>query len=515
MANRKDITRREMLSRSAASALLAASAGTQAEGPPRPINVLYINTDQQRWDAMSCAGSPFVKTPNMDRLAREGLRFTRAYTPQPMCTPARTCIMTGLSIHTSGCVTNTEATQGGPMDFRGGSFDQHLAKLGYHCEYHGRYHSPMALTDAYANTVTLDFIGPYKARLLERLGEAPAPMPGQYVNYLSGWPYTPDPPDFNYRKTINKPPLHGVEGVHYGVDATPPELSYSAFVADETIDALRRNKDKPFCITSAYLHPHHPQYVPQGWTDRVKPADMRPPDTMRDRRENTPWADWAWQIDDLDMENMALLHARYYQLVEETDYHIGRVLHALDELDLTDNTLVVFLSDHGEFLGWHGLMQKFLPYEDSVRVPYIMRLPGVIAAGSKVDHVVNLMDTLATICDYLGIAPTAQEGHSLRPLAEGRGGDYPEFTLSEFGWEQGYTMFASEEWKYVWTGPAETMDVLFNLKDDPLETTNLLGKHPEREKYLPEVRRIRAAMAGWMEGIGHKYRERLLKSEIG
>lgn len=498
-----------------AGALLAADAAPQAAEGARPLNVLYINTDQQRWDAMGCAGNPMVNTPNMDRIAREGVRFIRAITPQPMCTAARTAIMTGLSIHTTGCVSSTTATKGGPMDFHNGTFDQHLAKNGYQCEYHGRYHSPMPLVDAYSNKVDLDFIAPYKAKLRDRFGEPPAPGAGQYINYLSGWPYTPDPPDYNWRMAHDKPPLHGVEGVHYGVDTTPPELSYSAFVADETIDALRRNRDRPFCITSAYLHPHHPMYVPGTWAGRVNPADMRPPETMRDRRENTPWENSAWQIDDLDMEHMGLLHARYYELVEETDYQIGRVLSTLDELGLAENTLVIFLSDHGEFLGGHGLMQKFLPHEDSVRVPYSMRLPGKIAAGSTVDKTVNTMDTFATLCDYIGVAAPEQEGHSLRPLIEGRGGDYPEFTFSEFGWENGYTLFTSADWKYVWTGLDTSMDVLFNLADDPLETTNLLGAHPDRSKYLPEANRIRAAMAEWMGAIGHRYRDRFIASEIG
>lgn len=509
----RDYTRREMLATSAAAAMaVTATAGraqTDSNAPEssRPLNVLYINTDQQRWDALSCAGSSVVQTPGVDRLAREGTRFTYAITPQPMCTAARTALMTGLSIYTTGCVAHTRHPD---MNFHNGTFDQNLAKAGYRVEYHGRYHSPMALVDAYANPVDLEWRRVYWERI-KVLGDPPPVGEGQAKNIISNWPYNPDPTDFNYRTAHGNPPAHGVDGVNYGVDTTPPEFSYSAFVADETIDALKRNKDRPFCITAAFLHPHHPIYVPETWADSVKPKDIPPPRTMHHKRENTPYADWQWQIDEVDIEHISLIQARYYQSIQETDHHIGRVLQALDDLGLSDNTLVIFWSDHGEFMGDHGLMQKFLPYDESIRVPYILRLPGRIPAGKTVDHTVNCIDTFATIFDYAGLECPKQEGRSLRPVIEG-GKPESEYTFTEMTY---YTCFTSQDWKYVWSTNRNEMDVLFNLREDPQELTNLLGNHPDRAKYVPQAEAVRKEMLGWMESINHPLKDAVQNSEIG
>lgn len=509
------ITRREAVSRLAGLAAGCAVGGrTMAlapEPPQRPLNVLFINSDQQRFDALSCAGSTIVSTPNLDRLAREGVRFSSAYTPSPVCVPARAAFMTGLSIHTSRCITRP--TDPG-MQFGSGTFDQNLVKHGYAAEYHGRWHSPMELTDCYANEVTLKFIEPYRRYLATTTGNKPETKPGQFVEEIGAWPYTPDAADFDLRTSQNNPPPHGVKGVRYGIDESPADQTYSAFVANETIAALERNRDKPFSITAAFLSPHHPMTVTRSFAEQVDPSKMQMPTTLRDQRLNTPYEKWVWQMDETDMAALSVLQARYYALVQEVDHHVGRILDSLDRLGLSENTLVIFISDHGEFMGDHGLMQKFLPYRESVRVPMLMRLPGRIPPGKVVDSVTNTRDLMETIFDYLELPTPEQEGHSLRPLVNGQSG-YPEYTTSECGeGEGGYVLLATRDWKYVWTLSATQPDLLFDLNEDPQELNNLLGSNPKRGDYLERACKLRTTLLEWMESMNHPCRDRLAQAEI-
>ncbi|MHB1000285.1 MAG: sulfatase family protein [Armatimonadota bacterium] len=513
----KVISRREMLKLSAAgvgglllssSLPIELSAAGKKNRQKQKYNVLFINTDQQRFDAMSCAGNNLVSTPNLDRLAKEGVRFTMAVTPQPMCTAARTSFHTGLSIYTTGCVATTKDPN---MQFGNGTWDQNLAKHGYHTEYHGRWHEPEVLTDCYKNEVTLDFIGPYKRYLREKLGDPPKPAPGQFVSYLSGWPYNPDPIDYELRKSKNDLPGNNCPGVEYGEYTLPADYSYSAYVADQTIDAMRRLKDTPFSMTCAILHPHHPQYVPSSYAGTIDPAKMLRPLTMNDKREGMPYEPNNWQIDAMEKRYMKLLHARYYELVQEADYHIGRMMNALDELGLADNTIVIFTSDHGEMLGDHGLTQKFVHYQESIRIPMIIRLPDKIKAGTVVDHPVNSVDIFSTIFDYLGLPCPEQEGLSLRPLIEGKSNNHPEFTFSEMVY---HTTFVSNEWKYVWCKEPSIPRILYNLKDDPHEMRNLLGDDPDRLMYIPKAREIHKEMLAWMTKINHPLKESVASYEF-
>lgn len=484
--------------------------------PAQRPNVLFINIDSIRFDAMSCAGNPMVSTPNLDRLAREGVRFTTAVTPLPMCFPARTSFHTGRSVYSTGCLMGNEKPE--LWRLGKGSWDQNLASHGYHCEYHGFWHAPEALIDCYRNVVTLpkEWWEPYRAYLREKLGEPPKPQDGQFVAGIPQWPYDPDPPDCNARAARgDQPPPHLAGGATYGVYSLAPEDTYSGFVATRTIDALRRCKDGPFSISAAFLHPHFPREVSAAWASAPTPEQMVPSPSLYDSRTNTPYETTMWQLDSTEIKYIRIIMMRYYQLVQEADSQIGRILDTLDELGLTDRTLVIFNGDHGEMLGDHGLQQKFYPYQASIRVPLLMRLPGRIPGGRIVEHPVNSIDIFATIFDYLGLPCPNQEGLSLRPLIQGIANNHPEYTFSEFGAEVPYHVFVNNDWKYVWTRSAEQPDMLYDLRSDPHELENLLGTNPQRSRYLDQAKAIRTQMLAWMEGIGHPYRDQLAASEIG
>ena len=518
IATVRNLTRRQLIKGTVAGlgGMLSGCGPDQRSAPPESssrYNLLFIHTDQHRFDALGAAGNPYVSTPNLDRLAGEGVRFSHAVTPCPVCVPARTSFMTGLSIHTTGYTDNTKM-EDGSLNIGSGSFDQLLTRAGYHAEYHGRWHAATQLLDCYRNPVSLDFIPPYKEDLQKLIGMPPAAGPGQFVDYLSDWPFDPDPIDFHERKARGRPLAHGVSGIAYGVSTLPPEYGYSAYLATRASEALERLKDRPFALTVALLHPHHPQYVSSQFAGTIDPAAIPMPSTMNDTRHNTPYADYPWQIDALEKEFMGLIRSRYYELVQEADHHIGRILDKLDELALADRTLVIFTTDHGEMLGDHGLTQKFVPYEASIRIPFLMRLPGKIPAGRVVSDPVNSIDILPTVCDYLEIPTPEQEGQSLRPLMEDRI-RRSSYTFSEFDYRwQRYTLLTSSEWKYVWTPDPQQVDLLYHLAEDPDETTNLIGQNPDRTRHRSVVEQIRKEMLGWMEQIRHPHLEQLASANV-
>jgi arylsulfatase A-like enzyme len=189
---------------------------------------------------------------------------------------------------------------------------------------------------------------------------------------------------------------------------------------------------------------------------------------------------------------------------------MGRLLSKLDELELTQNTLLIFCTDHGEMLGNHGLTQKFVAYQESIRVPFFMHLPGKIPAGKVVHDPVNLLDMYATIFDYAGLSCPPQQGKSLRAVIEGK--EHREYTFTEmFDW---YSAYVSREWKFVWVHKLPGSSALYNLKDDPFELNNLIAKNPDRERSLPQVRYLRKKMLEWMEEVNHPLRDPLVKAEF-
>ncbi|MBI4556773.1 MAG: sulfatase-like hydrolase/transferase [Candidatus Hydrogenedentes bacterium] len=476
-----------------------------------PFNLLFILTDQFRHDAMSCAGSRFVDTPNLDRLAREGTRFERAITPSPICAPARVSILTGHYIHRHGCTTNPAA----PANrIRPGvtSFDQKLHKAGYATRYCGRWHAPPALLDAYDPAPIMDDSEYYRAYLARVLPPAPKPRPGQFINPYSGWPYDPDPMDYAYRteQRPHEPPVP-MPGKLYGRDSVPAAHTISAMTADETIVALNDLHNVPFSITCSLLHPHPPLYIARPYCDEVKAADLGISETFDDSREDSIYRDFDRALDQVERAHIRLIMARYYAAVKEVDHHVGRILAAIDRLQLRDRTLVIFTADHGEMLGDHGLGQKFVFYDGSVRVPLILRLPGRIPRGVIVEPV-NLIDLYATISDYLGIQFPSRDGRSLREQIQENKSSPGDFIVSQF--EERHIMIQDREWKYVWSIHPNDVDMLFHLEPDPNELNNLLGRSPRRAKYLQPARRWNQKLLEWMEQTSHPWKDRVSRTEI-
>ena len=478
----------------------------------KPVNLLFIMTDQQRWDAMSCAGNPVLKTPNLDKLARQGARFTSFYSSCPVCVPARTVILTGHSIESNQVLDNGDAERTNAPPFP--SFDQILLRNGYRGEYHGKFHSPYPLALDYTQPVR--WLNGKKAppgsqaqiseseaffNFVKQNAPASPTKPGQLASRHGT--YTPIPLDENYGKApVGKPSQAGM----YGRLDVPAGVSHAAFTAKEGLAALDRLKGGPFTLTISLDPPHPPMIVSEPYYSLYPPASIPVPASLNDSRTNSPYrpqkkGDEAAYRDATNIRQMTSI---YYGMVAEVDEWVGKILQRLDELSLADNTLVIFTSDHGEMLGDHGMHSKNIFYEGSVHVPLLLRLPGVIPTNTVIKLPASHIDLFATILDYCGQTQPASEGLSLRPLIEGRDNGAGRVAISEWNSQTvpGFMVFDGR-WKFLFgrSASARSLDALYDLQTDPDELNNLIGHNPDREKLRAQAERMKALLLDWLARV--------------
>lgn len=481
-----------------------------AQPAKRPLNLLFIMTDQQRWDAMSCAGNPALKTPNLDKLARDGARFTSFYSACPICVPARTAILTGRSTEANGVLSNTDIEKPGAAPFL--SFDQILLRSGYQGEYHGKYHSPYHLTLDYTRPVmwlngkkappgskaTTSEAEAFRSYLAANVSKRDL-KPGELRQSVGI--YTPIALDENFGKAN---PAKGSQAESYGRLEVPAEHSLVAFTAKEGLAALDRLKGGAFTLTISIGPPHPPMIVAEPYYSLYPPDKIPVPASLHDTRANSPYPAKPGRDTTAyrNVANIRQMTSIYYGMITEVDDWVGRILKRLDELKLAENTLVIFTSDHGEMLGDHGMHGKFVFYEGSVHVPLLMRLPGVIAPNSVIKAPTSHLDLFPTILDYLGRAGHESHGQSLRALIEGRENGKDRVVVSE--WPSKAVpafMVFDGRWKLMFgaTPEARSLDALYDLQSDPQELNNLIGHNPARGQYRAEAERMKSRLVTWLE----------------
>jgi arylsulfatase A-like enzyme len=436
------------------------------------MNILLIQSDQHRYDCVGANGHPFLRTPNLDRLAREGVRFTHAFTPVPLCTPARNCLLYGCwpHQHLAICNYDTEAPRGARPELL--SYSELLKDAGYSLGYIGKWH-----TNAFR-------------------------PPSSF-----GFDHSIDESEyFRWREAQGLPPRPAKNG-WFG--ETDPFITGSqsrlAWGADRVIEALGRaaGERRPFFLRWDPSEPHLPNRVP------------RPYDTMYPRGQIPPWPGFAdplerkpfiqrkqqrtWDVEGWTWERWSPIVQRYLGEITLMDKQIGRILAALEVNGLARDTVVIYTSDHGDMCGSHGMMDKhYIMYDDVVRVPLIARFPSSAAAGRTCGAFVSSgLDLARTFLDLGGVkSPGSYVGRSLVPAL--RGGDGPDraFIVSTyFGNQLGLftqRMVRERRWKYVWNATAE--DELYDLQDDPGEIRNLATEPAA----APHLTRLRREMLGWM-----------------
>jgi arylsulfatase A-like enzyme len=292
----------------------------------------------------------------------------------------------------------------------------------------------------------------------------------------------------------------------HGVLDLPSEFTVTAVQGKQTIEALERLKKEPFVLTCSFHCPHVPITPSEPYASMYKAKNMPTPVSITDKRENFPYNPGATDAPYNEKDKVQFMTANYYAFVTEVDDWVGKILQKLDDLKLADNTLVVFVSDHGEMLGAHGLRGKFNFYEESVRVPLMFRLPGKIKAGNTVTSPVSTLNIFPTILDYSGLKNIPTDGYSLKGVMENNEATKYDFAVSEWQWKSENVpsiMIRTSEWKLMTTHRVggKNVEVLFDLKNDPNEMNNLLGTNPERFKYAEITEKLRSKLVGYLKEV--------------
>jgi len=475
----------------------------------RRPNILFLCTDQQRGDSLRCTGASWAVTPNLDRLAKDGALFKNCYVQNPVCSPSRASLFTGKYVANHGLYAN-----GVPLPDHQKLFTRTLSDAGYDCGMIGKQH--LYPCDTWRTEPRSDD----GYRVFEW---AHGPNHRALENDYHRWLRKTQPEV--YAEIF--PDTGANENTEYGnraktgtpIDRVPKEAHYSHWVAERAINFIEhpREDDEPFCLVANFFDPHHPFGAPQEFRDKIDAAAIPEPNTRPDELEDKPAPHKAYSVksysgtapgfQDYTKEQIQEIRAQYWAMIALIDHEVGRILAALEEAGLAEDTLVVFSSDHGEMLGNHQQLLKGPQlYEDLTRVPLIARWPGNILPGITVNELVQWIDLPATFLDVASCAPgTGVQGQSLlRLTAEPRHNkskdSWRKWALCEYRYS-GFatdplimtTMLRYEDWKLiVWHGtPAtggERDGELYNLTDDPGELQNLF--------HNPEYAGVRRRLKG-------------------
>ncbi len=464
--------------------------------PARP-NVLLLMTDQQRFDALGCAGNPHIRTPNLDRLAAQGAMFETCYVQNPICSPSRASFATGLYPHNHGLWANGVALPTAlPL------ISKALADSGYDCGMAGKQHlAPCASGD---EPRLDDGYRVYKW--------SHDPIHRSPLNSYHRW-LEQHHPDV-YTKLVSGRAEETAEAGNVAkgptvADTVPVDAHYSHWIAEEAIAFLSQERDRPFYFMANFFDPHHPFGAPEPFRALYDAATLPLPAGSAGELATKPAVQREYYAKSYggnapgfaEYSETELREARagYYAMVSMIDAEVGRILDALEATGQAQDTLVIFTSDHGEMLGDHAIMLKGpMLYEPVVRVPLILSWPNRIRAGQQVDHIVQNIDLTATLLEAGGVSGAfAMQGESLMPLIDGlnAGQDikHRDWALCEYR-DSGHgatppvhtTMLRYGHMKLVvWHGsPATTRPregELYDLAADPEERVNLYHDQARRE----------------------------------
>jgi len=495
------LTRRHVVQAAAVAALaLFTPAVCYAAAPKQPgrLNVLFLMTDEQHFRSLSLAGNPYIQTPHMDRIGREGAWFQNATCVTPYCSPSRASIITGLYPHTHGILLNVSGrTDQAPLAQDAfPNTETILHRFGYATAHRGKWHlgDPGAF-DCYESRAYAAKTNPEFGRWLEeRLPAAEFaghPSPGKYLNR----PVEMIPAiqkAFHEFHKINQNRVAYISII--GRSLIPPEFLPETKITDEVLALIDRHADENFMITASWSPPHDLWVVPEPYYSLVDRRRIE----LSGTHELPEWDQKgpSKTLGDLaGEEGLREYAAIYHGMVKYIDDQVGRILKKLDERGLAQNTLVIFTTDHGDMVGAHGCVGKsvFGFYDDLVRIPLLMRLPGKIPAGTVVKQPVSQIDFMPTILDYLGQpAPEKIHGRSLRPLIEGRDVPWRDYAFCQRA-NQG-RMLRTERYKYCFRSKPQAV-ALYDLQADPHEDRNLADDPAHAATVRQMHRRLLEVMA--------------------
>ena len=456
-------------------------------------NILIIMADQLTALALGCYGNPDVKTPRIDQLAKDGVQFNAAYSSSPLCTPARYAFMTGQNVSQCGGYDNAAY-----MPSTMPTFAHYLRMMGYRTCLAGKMH----------------FVGPDQLHgFEERLTTDVYPAD---FGWMPDWTNPDERIDLWY---------HNMSSIKQaGVASITNQLTYDDEVGAKSVQAIydhaRTEDERPLCLVTSFIHPHDPYACRKKYWDLYEEVDIAMPSVPRPARDdNDPHnlrLEKVIALDAVDVSDEEIINARraYYANISYIDDWIGKLCETLDECGMSDNTTIVFTSDHGDMLGEFGLWYKMSFREWSCRIPMIVHQPGRFAARN-VEQPVAQVDVLPTLLDlaheFTGAdIPEALDplsGRSLLPLCKGDDSNDPNACVSEFlGEGTGAPMLMIRRGQYKFISCMTDPDQLFDLRADPNEVNNLANDSAtEREQAL---------LAGFREEASKHWDAETLRQEV-
>lgn len=408
-------------------------------------NMIVINVDELRWDGLSISGHPFVQTPNIDRIAREGMLMENSFVTTPLCGPSRGCLMTGQYAHTNGSYKNT-APKGHTKLLK--TYPMLFQKAGYKTAFIGKWTTG-------------------------RNGDK-TPHPGFDRWFCSG-----------VNRDYKMDPVVNVDG-----ELIPYQGHATDIDSAEAVRFIRENKEHPFNISLWHRSVH------TSYGDEHLLAAERNRSLYKDQPiERSLSAQPGFVVQpslkgfakkpptDEDIRNIA-------RMTVDIDDGVGEIYRALKEEGILDKTMIIFIGDNGFFFGEHGLTEKRLAYEESIRVPFFVRYPPLIKAGSRSEVGVLNIDIAPTLLELAGIPiPSEMQGQDLLPVFQGGDLQDPRSALLfEFwsetdlpGQKSWWKAVRTDRWKYVHYYKEPFHDELYDLENDPYEMTNLIESQSHQD----------------------------------
>jgi choline-sulfatase len=485
-------TRRAALRTLAAPLAVSLAPSLRAQSGARPRNVLLMMSDQHKPGALGVAGDRVARTPHLDALAATATRFSNCYCSNPVCTPSRASLLTGLYTHNHGAINNST-----PWPFEHRTLAHMFSGAGYMSALIGKMHFVDAQTHGFDYHIDFNdwyqFLGPRTNLYADALGR---PNSGSGLPQIDDfWRDFGDP----WKDARDQDDRQGAVAVG-AVSKIPEEQQFDSFVARESIRFLKQHGQKPFFLVTSFLKPHDPFMPSQRFADMFRPEDMKLPSTYgkvdlntvpEEIRRSIQHEGPTPELDDPEQARRRI--AFYYANLAQMDDNAGKVLRALQELNLDKDTIVLYTSDHGEMLAEHKLWNKFVFYESSVRVPLLVRVPG-LPAGEQSRTLVSNVDIAPTLAELTGLhAPNQTDGasfaHDLR--APGKTRETTVFSEYNLRNPRAKYMIRRGDWKYNFY----THDIaeLYNLHDDPDEMRNLAAS----PQFKARAGELKAQLFAW------------------
>ncbi|MGD8239146.1 MAG: sulfatase-like hydrolase/transferase [Armatimonadota bacterium] len=462
------LTRRNFIGAAGAGVAVAGAAvgaHAQRRTEDRPPNILFLMTDEHSPHYLSCYGHDIVRTPVLDDLARQGVRFTSAYCQNPICVPSRLSLITGKHPYEIGAWNNSCA-----LDDDEPTIAHAFNEQGYATAALGKMHH----VDGKPHGFTL----------------WPTGSKGAYTNFRK--PLSEYLKEHKIEKADRNP--------RSACDADwPAELEPEYVVTEQALKFLDEHRDRPFCVWVSFPKPHFPFIAPRGFEDMYRGKGDLPRVTeqmIANLPKHSVEYRAKYKMGSLTPAHIRLAREKYYSMVTFVDMLYGKVLGKLDELGLRDNTIIVYTSDHGEMLGEHGLWYKNCMFESGAGIPMIVSFPRRLPRAATLDAPVGNIDLFPTLMDLAGHRiPDGLSGSSLVPLMTGKENGSDRVTFADYyahPLQIPQRMIRTQRWKY-WHFIGDDPH-LYDMQTDPDEERNL-ATEPRHRDLVAELRE--RTLDGW------------------